>query len=91
MDQSDTEPSNPRQPGAGGFLAVLFNSAVEALVQTWLALLLGGIAFSLVSGIFQKMLPSAPPGFSHQVLAESDGLLPALWDAGWFAVKSHRF
>jgi hypothetical protein len=48
MNQSDTEPSNPRQPNAGGFLAVLFKSAVEALVQTWLVLLLGGIALSLI-------------------------------------------
>lgn len=91
MDPLDTEPSNLRQPDAGGFFAVLFKSAVEAWIQTWLVLLLGGIAFSLVGGIFQEMLPSAPPGFTHQVVAESDGLHPSLWDAGWGAVKHHRF
>ncbi|HSU57135.1 MAG TPA: hypothetical protein VLT36_24045 [Candidatus Dormibacteraeota bacterium] len=43
---------------------VLWESAVEAFVNAILVVTLGSVAVGLVGGIFQKMAPSAPPGFA---------------------------
>jgi hypothetical protein len=63
-----TPPSQPSQPhgnvGLEGIIDVLLDSAVEAAVQTFLVLLMGGIALSIVGGLVEDMIPSPPPGLA---------------------------
>ena len=71
--------ANP-SPGTN-LVESLWNAAVNAFV----VVLLGKIAFSLVSGIAARMIPGAPPGFSGPVA------LPVTPVAWWNALTSHRF
>jgi len=50
---------------------ILWESAVASLINTFLVLLFGSIAFGIVSGVFHEMAPSLPPAFSHRAPAEA--------------------
>jgi hypothetical protein len=62
-----TPPSQPSSPhgnvGQESIIDIIWDSAFEAAVQTFLVLLMGSIALGIVSGLFEDMIPSAPPGF----------------------------
>ena len=53
-----SEPAFARLP------AILWKTAVEAAIKTFLTLLLGQIAINIIGGIWHDMTPSAPPGMS---------------------------
>src|SRR3954447_17938438 len=40
---------------------ILWDSAIEAAIKAFLVLILGSVALSVVGGVFQEMIPSAPP------------------------------
>ena len=55
------------QPIFAELPSILWKTAVEAAVKTFLTLLLGHIAISIIGGILHDMTPSAPPGMSFKM------------------------
>src|SRR5689334_18112338 len=51
--------------------SILWKTAVEAAVKTFLTLVLGQVAISIIGGIWQDMTPSMPPGMNLEVDKES--------------------
>ena len=51
---------------------VLWESAAEAVVQTILILVMGGLALDLVGDLFHDMIPSPPPGLAGAAGVEAE-------------------
>jgi hypothetical protein len=87
-----TSAAKTSQPPAnltrGKIRDILWDSAVEAFVQAWLILLMGGIALDIVGGLFHDMIPSAPPGLTGQPGLEAETSSAWHWQSPF---KEHRF
>lgn len=57
--------------GTTSVIQVALRSAVECLVQSFLIILLGGVALNMVGGIWKAMTPSAPPLLSDPTELEA--------------------
>jgi hypothetical protein len=90
MNPASPATENER-PSKDGVLSILFASAVEAAIRACVVLLLGGLALGLVGGIFHKMLPEPPPGFSATTAAESTSMAMTLMDSTRLALGRHKF
>jgi hypothetical protein len=68
---------------------VLWKSAVDAFVKSFLIIALGSVAIGIVSGICRDMIPTAPPGFAGKLEAESSAGVN--WQAWSAPFHHHRF
>src|SRR6266566_4368794 len=64
MTPSAKQSRPPGNPSPEKLPDVLWESAVEAAVQTILILVMGGLALDIVGDLFHDMIPSAPPGLA---------------------------
>jgi hypothetical protein len=89
MIPSANEPSKPGTPAAPALGSILWESAVEALVNAFLVLLLGGIALDIVGGLLHDMTPSLPPGMAAKPRTHAASA-PAR-HSSWAALEEYRF
>jgi len=57
----------PARPIFARLPSILWKTAVEAAVKTFLVLVLGQVAIALIGGIWDDMTPSMPPGMSFEM------------------------
>ncbi len=86
---ASSDKTGAEMPSLEKVVEVVFESAVDALVKTFLVLLFGSIAIGIASGVWRQMTPSVPPGYSRTPELESTrtGALDALGTA----LDQHRF
>ena len=88
MTPAPQQPSLQNPVTLGKVTDILWETAVASLVNTFLVLLFGSIAFGIVSGIFHDMVPSLPLGLSHSVSAEAEAASP---HSSWQTSYQQRF
>jgi len=82
---SDSENQPARSSAQDNFFDGLVGITVDAAVKTFVVMILGNIALSLVGSITGSMIPSAPPGFTEIETPSSN------WSAWWAAVRGIKF
>ena len=94
MDQILKDPSPPEPSTADsvepiGIFALLRTSAVKALPEAILVLVMGNIAVGLVGGIWYEMAPSLPPGMDGTTISSAERSVSSL--IPWPSIKEHQF
>jgi hypothetical protein len=68
----------------------LWGSAIDALVKTFLIVVMGNVALGILGGIFGEMLPSAPPFLARTSRGHTDSN-SSLMHTWWSAAHEHQF
>jgi len=68
----------------------LWGSAIDALVKTFLIVVMGNVALGILGGIFGEMLPSAPPFLARTSGGHTDSN-SSLMHTWWSAAHEHQF
>lgn len=95
MDPLVKDSRPPPQPGTadtvepGGVFAVLRTSAVKALPEAILVLVMGNIAVGMVGGIWHQMAPSLPPGMDGKTFSSAGHSLSSI--LSWKPIREHQF
>ena len=90
MKETRSEPTaHPKPQGSTGLLGALRSSAVRALPEAVLVLVLGNVAVGIVGGIWHQMAPSPPPGIQGEALSASKDSIASL--VRWPAIREHQF
>src|SRR5215472_8017361 len=67
----------------------LRSSAIRALPEAVLVLVLGNVAVGIVGGIWHQMAPSPPPGIHGEALSSSKDSIASL--VRWPSIREHQF
>jgi hypothetical protein len=87
MANRQTPEAEASPKASASIFETLVDAAVEAAVNAFLIVVLGSVALGMVGGIFQKMVPSAPPGLGDAVrFGGSD-----TWNLAYATAKANRF
>jgi hypothetical protein len=85
----DKPTNNPvTRPDSEGIVEVLFRSAADAFLQSILVTVFGSIVIGLAGGIWQQMIPSAPPGFGETLQGGPEA--SARWHSWTSGFEKHR-
>ena len=81
--------AQPKPQGSTGLLGTLRSSAIRALPEAVLVLVLGNVAVGIVGGIWHQMAPSPPPGIHGEALSASKDSIVSL--VRWPSIREHQF
>jgi hypothetical protein len=72
-----------------GIFAILRTSAVKALPEAIIVLVMGNVAVGLVGGIFHEMVPSLPPGVDGKTFSSAGRSISSVIQ--WPSIREHQF
>jgi H+/Cl- antiporter ClcA len=90
MTQTPNDLELARQPDGGTVGDALWRSAIDALVKTFLIVVMGNVALGILGGIFSAMTPSSPPFLARTSGGHSDSN-SSLMHSWWSAAHEHQF
>ena len=78
------------RPDAATIGQALWSSAIDALVKTFLVVVMGNVALGILGGIFSAMTPSSPP-FIPKTSGSHTNPDASLMHTWWSAAHEHQF
>jgi hypothetical protein len=90
MTQTPKDLEVTRRPDGGTVADALWRSAVDALVKTFLVVVMGNVALGILGGIFNAMTPSWPP-FLNRTSGDHADSNSSLMHSWWSAAHEHQF